>query len=202
MVHELNNIVFVLQGNLEMILEDLPPDHPCCHFTQEALVAVGRARSLLQEARPRDDTQAPATRRGPGAASGDPDLKGRSLRVLLVDDDPMLLDALGRGLTNLGFQVQACADPGQALELVKTDQEGFDALVSDLIMPQMTGEELAKQVLNTTSNLPIILMSGFQDESVGALTAQPGIALVLTKPIQFKDLAKAILDCVGVRNGK
>lgn len=203
MVHELNNIVFVLMGNLEMIMEDLAEGHPCRVFAAEALKAAKRAQTLL--AHPQTVGGEDTEDQGDHFLAGnepEPGPRGDPIRVLLVDDEEMLLEALKMGLTSLGFQVQECGDPQQALDLVRADPQGIDVVVSDLIMPQMDGKELAKQIVNTRHDMPIILMSGYQDQSSNEIAAQAGIGQVLSKPLRFRDLAAAILNCVGSTNGK
>ncbi len=114
------------------------------------------------------------------------------VRVLIVDDDPAVLRAVGRALS-LQFQVTACDDGSAALERIDRGEE-YDVIVSDLRMPAVDGVELYRRLLRTHPPLArrIVFMSG----SFGELDAHEALAGLpnerVGKPVAMADLVAAI----------
>lgn len=126
-----------------------------------------------------------------------PMLRGRGERVLLVDDEPQLLDVTGRRLEMLGYKVRTSSRPAQALAMVRAEPAAFDLLISDLSMPEMTGADLAASVRRVRPDLPIILLSGFVDNVTAATLRNSGIGIVLQKPAVQGELARACRRALG-----
>ncbi len=124
---------------------------------------------------------------------------GGQERILLVDDEPAVID-MGKGLLeDLGYQVTATSNPLQALDLLQKG-ERFDLLISDLTMPEMSGTDLAKKVWQKNPDLPVIIWTGFADQSVDNSLKIAGVRDVLYKPFTVVDLDSAvrkILDSTG-----
>jgi len=95
-------------------------------------------------------------------------------------------------LEDLGYLVFSVTDPGNALELVRSDPSKFDLLITDLTMPAMTGEELAREVSKIRPDMPVILCSGFSKSLSDRSLARMGFDFILNKPIIFKDLANTV----------
>jgi PAS domain S-box-containing protein len=111
------------------------------------------------------------------------------LKILAVDDDPLILMNTVLMLEDLGHVVREATSGGAALDLFTTE-EGFDLVVTDHSMPGMTGSELASQLRQLRADLPIVLASGYTDLPPGS-----GQELVrLTKPYSQDQLQKAIKD--------
>lgn len=89
--------------------------------------------------------------------------KGRGERVLLVDDDELVLDAVGYMLDSLGYQVTTKSCPLDALNTVKSSPDTFEAILTDLTMPNMTGAQLASEVRAVKPEIPVVLMTGKTD---------------------------------------
>jgi two-component system, cell cycle sensor histidine kinase and response regulator CckA len=114
-------------------------------------------------------------------------------RILLVDDDPALLRVMTKMITKIGFTVHALNSPLQAVELFRQNPEKFDLLITDLIMPKMTGLELAEELHKTNSQFPIILMTGYgKDIDPQILSNFYGISKFLNKPVKLTEVALAI----------
>ena len=81
-------------------------------------------------------------------------------RVLLADDEPVLLELISRKLGGLGCQVTAAENGYQAWSFFKRSPQCFDLVLTDYDMPEMTGAELASRIRELRPKLPIVLLSG------------------------------------------
>lgn len=117
--------------------------------------------------------------------------------ILLVDDESAVLRMMTIMVTKLGFKIQAMSSPRQALELFRQNPERFDLLITDLTMPEMTGIELAKELHQTTPQLPVILMTGYErDLEHTSSPEEYGISQVLKKPVTMAQMATAINEII------
>lgn len=132
---------------------------------------------------------------GPVAGTAYP--KGNGERILYVDDEPGLAAVGGRRLALLGFLPETFTDPRMALERIEADPARYDLVITDYLMPLMSGLQLSRAVRAARADLPILLLTGhMEDLPVEALHAS-GIARLVKKPAQMEDLALAILDVLG-----
>jgi len=83
------------------------------------------------------------------------------LRLLIIDDEPPLLDLLRRYLGRQGYEVETCPTPGDALAHFRADPERFSMVITDLSMPEMNGEELIGKLRELRPHLPAIITSGY-----------------------------------------
>lgn len=112
-------------------------------------------------------------------------------RWLVVDDDPDVLALTARVLRSLPDQeVVACANPRRALELLTVEPESFEHLVTDFLMPELNGCELARRARTRAPHLRVLLISagGFEAEVV----ANAGLDAFLPKPFRAEDLLGAV----------
>lgn len=84
-------------------------------------------------------------------------------RVLLCDDDELVRHSLVRVLERAGYETLSFGDPGELLAAVDPDTE-FDILVTDVLMPGMTGDELARRIQEVRPGVPVVFMSGYTDD--------------------------------------
>jgi PAS domain S-box-containing protein len=122
----------------------------------------------------------------------EPVTKSSSLKILAVDDDPLILMNTVLMLEDLGHEVKEATSARAALDLF-TANGGFDLVVTDHSMPGMTGSELASQLLQVRPDLPIVLASGYTDLPPGSLQE----LVRLTKPYSEDQLRKAIEEVTG-----
>jgi PAS domain S-box-containing protein len=113
-------------------------------------------------------------------------------RVLLVDDELMVVATQQKVLESLGYRVKAMTDSEAALAAFREDPQHFDLLVSDLTMPGLSGEALARAVLTVRPDLPVLLCSGFSDGVVAERVMALGVRGVLGKPVSRADFAREI----------
>lgn len=111
-------------------------------------------------------------------------------KILLVDDEEDLLEAIGTFLLSKGFSVATALNGLEALSAV--DKEHFDLIVSDVRMPKFTGIDFLKALpARNKMNIPVVLISGFSETTVPEALGLGALDL-LAKPFDFDTLSKAI----------
>jgi CheY-like chemotaxis protein len=116
--------------------------------------------------------------------------EGGAERILLVEDDPWIRDLARKILLERGYDVVECASPAEALK--RADTESVDLLLTDVIMPEINGPELARLLSQRMPGLAVLFMSGYaEDEIVHRGVVDPGISL-LPKPFGPDALARAV----------
>ncbi|MCP3942139.1 MAG: response regulator [Desulfobacteraceae bacterium] len=113
-------------------------------------------------------------------------------RILLIDDDPDLVRMNKRILEPLGYKIETRVSSIEALELFRTDPNRFDLIITDMAMPNMTGEELAQKLLLIRADIPIIICTGFSDNMNKEKARNMGFKAFLHKPILKQKLAETI----------
>jgi CheY-like chemotaxis protein len=120
------------------------------------------------------------------------DLLGGSERILFVDDELPIAKLAVQGLGLMGYRVQAETDSPQALSIFSESPGFFDLVITDMNMPNLSGKQLAVEMLKIRPDLPIILCSGFSEPISEQSAEELGIKGYLVKPIGIKELAKSI----------
>jgi len=115
-------------------------------------------------------------------------------RVLFVDDENALVEIGERMLSRLGYRVTGLTSSVEALKLFGEKPHGFDLVVTDLTMPNITGDKLAREILARRADIPIIMVTGFSEEMKAEAMKRMGIKKVILKPIVTRDIAKAMRD--------
>jgi CheY-like chemotaxis protein len=105
-------------------------------------------------------------------------------QVLAVDDDPAILELLAELVKEVGYEVQAVTSGAEALQ--KLGQSRFDMVLTDLQMPNMSGEELANEIERTRPGLPVVFVSG--KVSPGPTARHPFLA----KPFSLSELEQTL----------
>lgn len=117
---------------------------------------------------------------------------GQGQRVMLVDDEPALVELNEELLAQLGYEPVGYTDARQAWSALEADPRGFDLLVTDEIMPGLNGTELADRVRRLRPDLPVLLLSGYGGPQLEARAREAGVRDVLSKPLQAGTLARAL----------
>ncbi|MEP6670773.1 MAG: response regulator [Chthoniobacter sp.] len=118
-----------------------------------------------------------------------PDLE-RSLRILLVEDQPIICELIAELLRTDGHAVDTAGSGGGALE--KYRQNEYDLVITDLAMPGMSGEQLANVIKQLTPAKPVILLTGFETMVGKGSACTPSIDMVVAKPASLEELRRAI----------
>jgi PAS domain S-box-containing protein len=113
-------------------------------------------------------------------------------RILFVDDDAAILSMGCEILESFGYAVTTAANGMQALEILRQDPNGFDALVSDYSMPKMNGHELITEALRLHPGLPSILCSGYMEKVAGENLQELGHTAFMAKPIDWRRLSRTL----------
>ncbi len=122
-------------------------------------------------------------------------------RVLLVDDEPIVANAVSMVLQKKGLEVEIATDPNAALDRFSGQPHAYDIVVTDQIMPAMVGTELARQLSRIRPGIPIILCSGFSRGVDESRLASVGIGAFLPKPVDFDALATRIASLLSSQPG-
>lgn len=113
-------------------------------------------------------------------------------RILLVDDEDAIIATSRKMLQALGYSVEARTGGLEALELFREDPSKFDLVITDMMMPKMTGEVLAQRILAIRPDIPIIICTGFTERMNGDQASEWGIRDSLHKPLTMKDLSLTV----------
>ncbi|MDC8755932.1 response regulator [Erythrobacter sp. sf7] len=105
--------------------------------------------------------------------------------ILLAEDEEAMRTYLARALTNAGYRVSAVDRGTEAIPLLESGD--FDLLLSDIVMPEMDGIELAQRCAEISPRTKVMFITGFAAVSLRASREQPS-AKVLSKPFHLRDL--------------
>ena len=119
-------------------------------------------------------------------------IPGGKERILLVDDEEIQIRTVQPVLERLGYRVIGRTDGGEALEAFRVKPNGFDLVITDQTMPQMTGLRLAEEILQIRPDIPIILCTGFSESVNGERAKAAGIREYIMKPFSARDLGETI----------
>ncbi|MGD9366177.1 MAG: response regulator [Desulfobacteraceae bacterium] len=117
--------------------------------------------------------------------------------ILFVDDEDALADLGKQMIEFLGYRVTARVNSLEALDLFRKDPYAFDLVITDLVMPGMSGDELAQNILAIRPDVPVILITGFAEQMTAEKAGLIGVKKLVTKPIVMKDIAKLIRDALA-----
>ena len=130
-------------------------------------------------------------RRAPNQAGG---------HMLVVDDDAGVLDAVAALIRALGYRVTAVQSGREALALIATGRT-FDAVLTDVYMPEMTGRELADRLAERLDQVPILYMSANLSDAELRARVEAGTAHFLAKPLDFDEVGKTLRDVLSPGDG-
>ncbi len=115
-----------------------------------------------------------------------------SERILLIDDEKPIIDIEQQILERLGYKVTSKTDSQEALEEFAALPENFDLVITDMTMPKMTGDQLARKLMDIKPGIPVILCTGFNETINEEKALAMGIDKFIMKPIVKDELANTI----------
>ena len=110
----------------------------------------------------------------------------------MVDDEENIVVSGQQILTAMGYEVVGATRSPEALHIFQQEPDRFDLVLTDLTMPEMTGIELSKAILNIRKNIPIILCTGFSEGLTSTMAREMGDCHIVMKPIIAAELAGVI----------
>jgi len=113
-------------------------------------------------------------------------------RILYVDDEAPIAKMGRRNLEGLGYTVITRTSSVEALELFRSKPNDFDLVITDMTMPNMTGDELAIELMKIRRDIPVVLCTGYSKNISDESAAEIGIKAFAYKPIVKADLAKTV----------
>jgi CheY-like chemotaxis protein len=127
------------------------------------------------------------------ADQGDsPSPRGNGERVLLIENEESVLAVTAEVLTRLGYRPYAFSDSRAALAEFESRPGDFGAIVTDEVMPELTGTELAYRVQLRRADLPVVIVSGYGGPMMAERAAAAGVTEILKKPVRSRELAEAL----------
>jgi two-component system cell cycle sensor histidine kinase/response regulator CckA len=133
----------------------------------------------------------------PSGDDDEPHLRGDGERILIVEDDDGIRQIVCRILSNAGYSVLDTGVRTEALELIRDPGQGFDLLLSDVVMPGMAVTEFLDAVRDSRPFMPILLMSGYTADQTANSRPLPDDIPLITKPFKLDTLlrrVKAVMD--------
>jgi two-component system response regulator MprA len=115
-------------------------------------------------------------------------------RILLVDDEPLILDVLGTVLVDEGYRVETAPDGRAALDLVEAGLP--DLIISDVMMPRLSGLDLLAQVRPRSPTLPVILLSAMHQWRQPRERADSDHTVFLAKPFDLEELLEIVVRLI------
>jgi DNA-binding response OmpR family regulator len=125
----------------------------------------------------------------------------QSLKILLIDDDENILTNLCHFLKSKNYDVTPASDGVEGLNLFENHPQGFDLVITDLLIPRLSGAGLISIIKKRFPDIPIIAISGW-GEYPGAFALESQADMVLSKPFDLFELDKAIIKLISSKKNK
>ncbi|MCK5158476.1 MAG: response regulator, partial [Candidatus Heimdallarchaeota archaeon] len=124
------------------------------------------------------------------------ELRGSGERVLLVEDDDLLIEYAKGALSNSGYKVFEVKNAKEALDIFEKEEGNFDIVFSDVVLPDKNGVELVEMLVSHKPGIKVLLISGYlDDKSQWAKIQEKGFTFI-QKPYTMAELLKAIKDVI------
>lgn len=205
MLHDFRNILLIVVADADLAMDSLPLDHPARRHVENSKSAAQSAAALLHEFAcggsnwtgvPALASKRPQSTelRKPACASPPSSPRHEPGTILLVEDELLILDSNSEFLKTAGYNVLSAGTGGDALELMAAYKGCIDLLVTDIVLPQVNGSELAVTIAASHPETRVLAISGHPEEYV---LKQPRIDHYLAKPFSLTDLhdkIRSILD--------
>jgi len=119
-------------------------------------------------------------------------VEGGNENILLVDDEKAIIEFEKQMLEKMGYSVTSFSSSPDALAEFKNNPESYDLVISDMTMPELTGDQLAKGLISLRPDIPIIIFTGYSERMNQKSARSLGIKGILMKPVARKKAAKMI----------
>ena len=195
--HGFNNMLCVILGHAEMALAEIDREHPLFDSLQAIKSSAQRSADLTRQllAFSRQQPISPMEMDLNQSIEG---MLGHET-ILLVEDEPAIMDVTKLMLEEFGYIVLATSSPGDALRLAEAHTGRISLLITDVIMPKMNGRQLSKALLARDPHLKCLFMSGYTANIIaqhGML--DPGVRFI-QKPFSMRELSAKIRDILDLQ---
>ncbi len=137
----------------------------------------------------------PTTEEQPEIQTSEPeDLPGGNERILIVDDEESLIIMVREMLERKGYEVVSKTSSFEALTLFRKEHNAFDLIITDMAMPEMTGERLTQELLMIRPDIPVILCTGYSERISEEKAKEIGITAYTMKPLRQSVLLKTVRE--------
>ena len=119
---------------------------------------------------------------------------GTGHSLLVVDDEPALVALVEEVLKGMGYETAGYSDPAAALAALRAEPNRFSALITDEVMPELSGIQLTEALRIHAPDLPVLLISGYGGALLASRAAAAGVTRVLAKPLDRSALAQALTE--------
>jgi two-component system, cell cycle response regulator CpdR len=123
-------------------------------------------------------------------------LSENTARVLVAEDNPAVREFIIRSLSSVGYTVAGAIDGQQALDMLA--REKFDALVSDIVMPNVDGIALAMKAVRLFPDMRIVMISGYVQERMRAHNLESLVHKIVAKPFSLEEICEAVKNALSV----
>jgi len=184
-VYDFNTLVTKMTKMITMAQAELSIEAPAERYLKKALKIARQSTAMMHRfhqlentALFRKDTKIPS--------------KGKE-RILFVDIEEAGAEVSKQILEHLGYLTNAGNDPQKALAEFRSNPDNFDLVITDMILPKMSGETLASEILKIRPDIPIILCTtGSRQPQIDIKSGSTGIAALLIKPLAMSDIAETV----------
>ncbi len=121
---------------------------------------------------------------------------GKPYKLLIIDDNKEILTAICAFFTNKKYVVVCASDGLEGLKFLESEKKGFDLVITDIVMPNISGIGLIAMIKKKHSNTPVIAITGW-GEHPEALASEAKADRVLEKPFELVQLAKLVDELLG-----
>lgn len=122
--------------------------------------------------------------------------------ILFVDDEATLVELATAMLTSFGYQVTGCISSIHALDLFTSDPDNYDIIVTDQVMPELTGDLMSEKMIQVRPDILIIICSGYSASLTPEKMKKTGVASFITKPFDTNSLARIVRSTLDGKTKK
>ena len=119
--------------------------------------------------------------------------------IMVVDDEPMILKALGKMLGRLGYGIEVFLSSAEALKEFTARPSDFDLLITDLTMPGLDGKELTELIWAKRPRLPVLICTGYPEENLREWASGRERVALGCKPLSQLELSILVREALGKR---
>jgi two-component system cell cycle sensor histidine kinase/response regulator CckA len=155
----------------------------------------GTAMRIYLPAGARAERSEPAAPVAPGLRRGD------GGTILVVDDDPLVREAIARAVADLGYRALESADGEQALAVLRAHRDDISAVLLDMVMPRMSGRAFFQALSPSERAVPVVVMTGEAETDEVQSILDLGVRGLLPKPCSIDELSIALAAAISAGSG-